>query len=411
MVFAISVLWATNSATKEQVQGLLENVEYRVDLARVFDASGPVIKFKNGGLRTTYRLRGFVCYYGRHYISVFYSTAHKAWLLFDDSRVLELGTWENVVDECLKCRFQIVLMFYELPDQRKDSSVSLFSINPNDVRERLKSSSISSIQSEMIQELPEEDELPSPVAVTLPSVKEDPSGSPTLSPSSVASSLNNTNTPPVVDLPPPAPAAAEDKERPASARKTQSLPESSTAPEIIDVPVDRDVELAQLQHLGVMAQDILPVSAAIAMCPRTIAMNSPPAPDEYDVRFNENSVILGMFLEKVGTELCVTSFPRGVNGDMFGAEKCGHIGLFDLVLQANGHPLQHYPVDRAMKMIKAQTRPLLLRFRRSPRVEQLTSMGFSKAKAAEALLKTRGDVQSAANYCFEHPDPEPSAVV
>lgn len=102
MVFAVSILWATTSATKEQVQGVLANIGDRVDMAKCFDAAGPVIRFKNGGLRTTYRLRGFVCYYGRHYVALFYSTAHKMWLLFDDSRVLEIGTWDNVVAEYVR---------------------------------------------------------------------------------------------------------------------------------------------------------------------------------------------------------------------------------------------------------------------------------------------------------------------
>lgn len=101
MVFAMSVLWATTSATKQQVRSLLTNFGDRVDLAKCFDAAGPAVRFKNGGVRTTYRLRGLVCYYGRHYVALFYSTAHKMWLLFDDSRVIEVGSWQNVINECV----------------------------------------------------------------------------------------------------------------------------------------------------------------------------------------------------------------------------------------------------------------------------------------------------------------------
>ncbi|KAJ0395658.1 hypothetical protein ATCC90586_006205 [Pythium insidiosum] len=393
MVFAMSVLWATNNATKEQIQGLLANISERVDLAKCFDASGPAIKFRNGGIRTTYRLRGFVCYYGRHYIALFYSTAHKAWLLFDDSRVLEIGTWEKVEQECLKGRFQIVLVFYELPDQRKDSSVSLFSslaTSPSSLlRERKKSSSISSIQGDLnppaIQESLEED-APSPKR-----------------PSHLASVLEND-----VTSSPSATSTGQQILRSGSSSSSDAPPPSTPAVDprpsvIIDVPTNRDAELAQLQRMGsTSSQDILPVSAAIAMRPRTIAMNSPLGPDEYDVRFGEDAVILGMYLEKIGSDLCVTSFPRGTKGEAFGAEACGQIGLFDLVLQANGHPLQHYPVDRALQMIKAQCRPLVIRFRRSPRVKQLTDMGFSADAALQALHQTRGDVPAAATYCMEH---------
>lgn len=171
-------------------------------------------------------------------------------------------------------------------------------------------------------------------------------------------------------------------------------------PTLMELENDREFELAELQRRTSISQNISPVSAAIAMCPRTISMNSPLGEGEYDVRFGD-ALVLGMYLEKVDNELCVTSFPRGVNGGMFGAEKSGQIGLYDAVLQANGHPLQHYQVDRALKMIKAQTRPLIIRFRRSKRVQQLMDMGFDREVATSALQKKNGDVQAAANLCFE----------
>ncbi|KAE9094834.1 hypothetical protein PF010_g16943 [Phytophthora fragariae] len=360
MVFAVSILWATQSATKEQVQGVLNNIDDRLDLAKCFDAAGPVIRFKNGGLRTTYRLRGFVCYYGRHYVALFYSTAHKMWLLFDDSRVLEMGSWSNVVAECLKGRFQPVLLFYELPDQRKDSSVGIF-VNDGSLNiERPKSLSVGSQQGEMMP----------------PSIKEE----------------------------------SPDIERPLLRRQgdeeLHSVDEETTlssvrgAHSVTELESNPDFELEELSLRDSITQNITPVSAAIAMCPRTISMNAPLGEDEYDVRFGE-ALLLGMYLEKIDNELCVTSFPRGAKGGMFGAEKSGQIGLFDTVLQANGHPLQHYQVDRALKMIKAQTRPLVIRFRKSKRVQQLLDMGFSRELAVEALQKKNGDAQAAANYCFE----------
>ncbi|GMF27880.1 unnamed protein product [Phytophthora lilii] len=360
MVFAVSILWATQSATKEQVQGVLDNIDDRLDLAKCFDAAGPVIRFKNGGLRTTYRLRGFVCYYGRHYVALFYSTAHKMWLLFDDSRVLEMGAWSNVVAECLKGRFQPVLLFYELPDQRKDSSVGIF-VNDGSLNvERQKSLSVGSQQGEMMP----------------PSIKEE-------SPDIERPSLRRQDD---AEL-----RSVDEDSTLSSGRGTHTVTELETNPEI---------EMEELSLRDSITQNITPVSAAIAMCPRTISMNAPLGEDEYDVRFGE-ALLLGMYLEKIDNELCVTSFPRGAKGGMFGAEKCGQISLFDTILQANGHPLQHYQVDRALKMIKAQTRPLVIRFRKSKRVQQLLDMGFSRELAVEALQKKKGDVQAAANYCFE----------
>ena len=40
-----------------------------------------------------------ICYYGHHYFAFFYSTAHAFWLLFDDIRVVNVGTWSQVVDK------------------------------------------------------------------------------------------------------------------------------------------------------------------------------------------------------------------------------------------------------------------------------------------------------------------------
>ncbi|KAF4317533.1 hypothetical protein BBO99_00003079 [Phytophthora kernoviae] len=362
MVFAVSILWATSSATKEQVEGVLNNIDDRLDLAKCFDAAGPVIRFKNGGLRTTYRLRGFVCYYGRHYVALFYSTAHKMWLLFDDSRVLEMGSWSNVVAECLKGRFQPVLLFYELPDQRKDSSVGIF-VNDGSLNvERAKSLSVGSQQGEMMP----------------PSIQEE-------APDTERPSLRRQNDAELHSVEEEATLSGERHGGPAG---------------VMELEADRDFEIEELGLRDSITQNITPVSAAIAMCPRTISMNAPLGDGEYDVRFGE-TLLLGMYLEKIENELCVTSFPRGAKGGMFGAEKSGQIGLFDEVLQANGHPLQHYQVDRALKMIKAQTRPLVIRFRKSKRVQQLLDMGFSRELAVEALQKSNGNVQAAANHCFE----------
>uniref|UniRef100_K3WZ95 USP domain-containing protein n=1 Tax=Globisporangium ultimum (strain ATCC 200006 / CBS 805.95 / DAOM BR144) TaxID=431595 RepID=K3WZ95_GLOUD len=384
MVFTVSVLWATNSATKDQVHGLLLNIGDRVDLAKCFDAAGPVIKFKLGGIRTTYRLRGFVCYYGRHYVALFYSTAHKMWLLFDDSRVLEIGSWDNVISECLKGRFQPVLFFYELPDQRKDSSVSLFSMSGGDTsiaaaaaESRKKSLSFSSMQGDLtIPESPDEETADSPLPRKKPLLRVEEEPAPAL-----------FGGAPADVVPPAAPTAPIATTSVGAMRMVES---------------DREFELGEMKRRGSISRiNIMPVSAAIAMMPRTISMNAPLGDGEYDVQFGDDTVVLGMYLEKVGTDLCVTSFPRGVHDEMFGAEKSGQIGLFDLVLQANGHPLQHYQVDRALKMIKAQSRPLVIRFRRSPRVASLTDMGFSKELACQALAKSSGDVQAAVNLCFE----------
>jgi hypothetical protein len=300
---------------------------------------------------------------------------------------------------CLKGRFQPVLLFYELPDLRKDSSVGLFSISDAAITaavERQKSASVSSIPGGSSDLLPAsieeeaEEEMPSPHK-TPQSLLSDVAEDAALSPGGASASATSDA----------APGSTFDPTSSASSSASSiTTPTADVGSSAMDLETDREFEMAELQRRTSTSQNISPVSAAIAMCPRTISMNSPCSEGEYDVRFGD-ALLLGMYLEKVDNELCVTSFPRGVNGGMFGAEKSGQIGLFDAVVQANGHPLQHYQVDRALKMIKAQQRPLIIRFRRSKRVQQLVDMGFAHDVATAALQKMHGNVQAAANICFE----------
>jgi hypothetical protein len=78
------------------------------------DSSGP-----------TYVFRGFVCYYGLHYVSIFqeYSPGAAKFLLFDDQRIRPLGSWEDVKMECVRSCYQPVLLLYELekPDATVDT--------------------------------------------------------------------------------------------------------------------------------------------------------------------------------------------------------------------------------------------------------------------------------------------------
>ena len=60
-----------------------------------------------------YRLRGFICYYGRHYICFMYSTARATWLIFDDRRVGDVGDLAAVSRKCVDCRYQPTVVFYE----------------------------------------------------------------------------------------------------------------------------------------------------------------------------------------------------------------------------------------------------------------------------------------------------------
>lgn len=67
--------------------------------------------------KLSYLFRGLVCYYGLHYVSIFQEYSPETgnrFLLFDDQKVRVIGDWNDVKTECLKSRYQPVLLLYEL---------------------------------------------------------------------------------------------------------------------------------------------------------------------------------------------------------------------------------------------------------------------------------------------------------
>ncbi|KAF0750258.1 hypothetical protein AaE_006779 [Aphanomyces astaci] len=109
-VFAMSLLWSSNSPPKEDIQALLSTISDTLDLSEAFQVDGEAAKMTQvqHGIRCQYRFKGFVCYYGKHYFAFFFSTAHQRWLLFDDNKVTDIGKWTAVVDQYVEC----LLSFY-----------------------------------------------------------------------------------------------------------------------------------------------------------------------------------------------------------------------------------------------------------------------------------------------------------
>ena len=62
-----------------------------------------------------------VCYVGSHYISFFYSMRRNAWIEFDDSTIITIYDWNEVVGKIVKGKMFPVLIFYEL-----DSALDAF---------------------------------------------------------------------------------------------------------------------------------------------------------------------------------------------------------------------------------------------------------------------------------------------
>lgn len=71
---------------------------------------------EGGAANPSYVFRGLICYYGKHYVSIFQSrkVGMYEYLLFDDQTIKVIGDWEAVKDKCVKSCYQPVLLLYEL---------------------------------------------------------------------------------------------------------------------------------------------------------------------------------------------------------------------------------------------------------------------------------------------------------
>lgn len=154
-VFVVSLAWPSDSASKAQVGEAMALLGQLLDMRSIFRLSadmqaaaqagqgalaspagcsggslaiGPASASSSsasssaggagasGGHATSgnvYRLRGLVCYYGKHWVAFMASESRRSWLLFDDDAVGDVGSWAKVVDRVVRSRYQPTLLFFE----------------------------------------------------------------------------------------------------------------------------------------------------------------------------------------------------------------------------------------------------------------------------------------------------------
>ncbi|CAE8587328.1 unnamed protein product, partial [Polarella glacialis] len=66
-----------------------------------------------------------ICYYGMHYVALFWCPARMKWILFDDNSVREKEDWSSVVSLIVSGQYLPTLIFYEC---LRDSSASAESL-------------------------------------------------------------------------------------------------------------------------------------------------------------------------------------------------------------------------------------------------------------------------------------------
>jgi len=125
-VFAIGLGWQ-DEPSKEQIARVLDTISEIIDIGVIFKLSNESGGGGGGSKSSNSRvlkLRGFISYYGKHYVAFFYSEILRTWLLFDDQRVERVGSWRQAKLRSARSRFQPVLIFYER-DSNVQASVEL----------------------------------------------------------------------------------------------------------------------------------------------------------------------------------------------------------------------------------------------------------------------------------------------
>jgi len=115
LALALSLGWTNDTETANTLSSFYSIIAYTICLRDLFNIQG-LGEHEKG---PTYVFRGLVCYYGLHYVSIFQEFNQNdgkpvQFLLFDDKNVRFLGDWSAVKRECVKARYQPVLLLYEM---------------------------------------------------------------------------------------------------------------------------------------------------------------------------------------------------------------------------------------------------------------------------------------------------------
>lgn len=128
-VFSIALVWPGHRTTRDIVRHVLHAITGRLYLTAVFRraellarastaagapsallAAAPAAAPPAGA---AHLFSGMICYYGRHYMTFFYSRRLRVWLLLDDAKVVPCGSWAAVADKCIAGCLQPTVIFYE----------------------------------------------------------------------------------------------------------------------------------------------------------------------------------------------------------------------------------------------------------------------------------------------------------
>lgn len=109
-VLTVGLSWSSISIDAIELKVFMNVLSETFDICKVF----PLVEYDGVEAELVYQLKGMVCFYGLHYVSIMYASQSQSWYVFDDVNVLSIGqSWEQVIERVVKGRLQPTLLFYE----------------------------------------------------------------------------------------------------------------------------------------------------------------------------------------------------------------------------------------------------------------------------------------------------------
>jgi len=97
-VYTFAVQWSSEEGTdKEEIERFFALLPSSLELSAFLRVGKANLDTSD----SSFVFRGFICYYGRHYVAYFYSEKFDSWVHFDDSHLSKVGHFQQVIDRCV----------------------------------------------------------------------------------------------------------------------------------------------------------------------------------------------------------------------------------------------------------------------------------------------------------------------
>ncbi|CDW73764.1 inactive ubiquitin carboxyl-terminal hydrolase 54 [Stylonychia lemnae] len=136
-VFTFNVVWSQQDFdVKDQEKKFSQDLLFfYLLLPNIFNPY-EIFKKKASQRELEYFFKGFICFYGSHYYCYFRHLVDDNWYLFDDKTVKVIGSWKQVLLQCVKGRSQpIILQNKEQVQMAKDNHYMTSRYNKDDLQE------------------------------------------------------------------------------------------------------------------------------------------------------------------------------------------------------------------------------------------------------------------------------------